>query len=88
MVDASITGLTKDSVVTANAEYEDNTYGWLYQMAKSYVMTANHSAVLRQRHTIWRAIAHANSRITSRHFSIPGPASNTYDDFWELPIDT
>ena len=85
--DASITGLTNDSVVTANSEYEDNTYGWLYQLAKSYVMTANRSAVVRQQHTIPRAIAHASSLITSSTLGIPGPASNTYDDFWELPID-
>ena len=86
--DASITGLTQASVVTANSEYEDNTYGWLYQLAKSYMITGNRTAVLQQRHTIPKAIAHANSLISSGVYGIPGPASNTYDDFWELPLDT
>ena len=85
---ASITGFTNDSVVTANGEYEDNTYGWLYQLAKSYAITGNLSAVMQQKHTIPKAIAHANSLITSAQYMIPGPASNTYDDFWELPLDT
>eukprot|EP01052_Picozoa_sp_SAG31_P006515 SAG31_NODE_300_length_18109_cov_47.887285_20_plen_582_part_00 len=85
---ASITGFTKDSVVTANGEYEDNTYGWLYQLAKSYTITGNRTAVMQQSQAIPKAIAHANSLITSAKFTIPGPASNTYDDFWELPLDT
>lgn len=45
-------------------------------------------AVLEQKDSIPRAIAHAASKIQSSKYSIPGPASNTYDDFWELPIDT
>ena len=52
------------------------------------MVTGNRSAVLAQKNAIPKAIAHANSLITSRHFTIPGPASNTYDDFWELPLDT
>ena len=35
----AISGLDAESVTTANAEYEDNTYGWLYQLAKSYAMS-------------------------------------------------
>jgi uncharacterized protein (DUF608 family) len=75
-------------VVTANAVYVDNTYGWIYQMAKSFVITGNQSAVEEQRGAIIRATAHTASLIQSKRFSqIPGPASNTYDDFCELPID-
>eukprot|EP01050_Picozoa_sp_SAG11_P011145 SAG11_NODE_1160_length_5647_cov_8.048125_3_plen_226_part_00 len=85
----SICGTSPDSVTTANGEYEDNTYGWLYQLAKSYVITGNLSAVLEQKDSIPGAIAHVASKISpASEFVIPGPASNTYDDFWELPIDT
>ena len=84
---AAICGLTPASVTTANGEYEDNTYGWLYQLAKAYKITGNDTSVLAQRTTIPRAIAHAVSLITSEKYNIPGPASNTYDDFWELPLD-
>jgi hypothetical protein len=83
----AITGLTAGSVTAANDEYEDNTLGWLYQLAKAYLWTGNLSAVAEQRATIPLAIAHANSKISGATFGIPGPASNTYDDFWELPID-
>ena len=73
--------------VTMGNEYEDNTYGWLYQLAKSFIITGNISAVQAQKDRIPLAVAHAKSKITSTHYMIPGPASNTYDDFWELPID-
>ena len=84
----AISGFTEADVTTANGEYEDNTYGWLYQLAKSFVVTGNTTAVLAQKERIPAAIAHAASLITSEKFHIPGPASNTYDDFWELPLDT
>ena len=83
----AISGFTEADVTTANGEYEDNTYGWLYQLAKSFVVTGNTTAVLAQKERIPAAIAHAASLITSEKFHIPGPASNTYDDFWELPLD-
>ena len=39
-------------MTTADSEYEDNTYGWLYQLAKSFAMTGNLSRVLAQRQRI------------------------------------
>jgi hypothetical protein len=84
----SICGLTAESVTTANGEYEDNTYGWLYQLAKSYQITGNATSVYAQRENIPRAIEHAASLVTSTKYALPGHASNTYDDFWELPLDT
>ena len=89
---AAITGSDEASVVTANSEYEDNTYGWIYQLAKAFTTTGNLTAVLAQKDAIPRAIAHAASLIAPAasgggKYAIPGPASNTYDDFWELPID-
>jgi uncharacterized protein (DUF608 family) len=86
---ASISGSTPASVTTANGEYEDNTYGWIYQLAKSYKITGNATSVLEQKEAIPRAIEHAASLVKSTTlYRIPGPASNTYDDFWEMPLDT
>jgi uncharacterized protein (DUF608 family) len=84
---ASIGGVTKGSVVCAGQEYEDNTEGWLYQMAKTYMITGNLSRVTLQKDRIIKAIGYANSQTTQTKFRVPGPGSNTYDDFWMLPIE-
>ena len=84
---AGVSGTDPLRPITADSEYEDNTYGWLYQLAKAYTQTNNISAVEAQREQIPRAIQHVLSTVKSDTFDFPGPASNTYDDFWELPLD-
>jgi uncharacterized protein (DUF608 family) len=88
---ASITGVTNDSIVCAMDEYEDNTEGWLYQLAKTFMRTGNLTRVLEQKDRITAAIQYANSQLVSAKgpgsFHLPGAGSNTYDDFWMLPIE-
>ena len=85
---AGVTGATPASAVAQGNEYEDNTYGWLYQMAKA-ISTSGNTTLAKE---IWprvvAATAHAASLIhNGSRYPFPGPASNTYDDFWELPLD-
>ena len=92
---ASITGVTNESIVCAMDEYEDNTEGWLYQLA----LPAGEDI-----HANWQSdegpgaegpdhCCHPVRKLTAgigeRSRLIPSAWRwpNTYDDFWMLPIE-
>jgi non-lysosomal glucosylceramidase len=68
-------------------EYTDNTIGWLYQAAKSWQVTGN-PLFLAFVDRVQPALDFLSSCKASPTFPHLISGSNTYDDFFELPLDS
>ena len=68
-------------------QYTDNTIGWLYQVAKAYTVTADAALLARNAPRVGRAVAFLAAQRSSTVFPHLISGSNTYDDFWELPLN-
>jgi len=83
---AGITG-TDGAAPLGDSEYDDNTIGWLYQVAKHWQQTGDAAFLALHAPRVAPALAFLATRRTSAAFPTLISASNTYDDFWELPLD-
>lgn len=70
-------------------EYNDNTIGWMYQLAKAYQVTGDQGYLQPAIDgRVGRAVDFLTSCKQSTTFTHLMSGSNTYDDFWELPLDS
>jgi non-lysosomal glucosylceramidase len=83
---AGITG-TDGIAPLGGQQYTDNTIGWLYQVAKTWRATADQAFLALHAPRVAAAVAFLASRRASSAFPHLISGSNTYDDFWELPLD-
>ena len=85
---AGITG-TDGAAPLGNSEYNDNTIGFLYQVAKLWQLTGDAALLALHAPRVARALAFLEGlRKSAPRFPTLISGSNTYDDFFELPLDT
>jgi uncharacterized protein (DUF608 family) len=85
---AGITGVD-GAAPLGNSEYNDNTVGWLYQVAKLWQLTGDAALLALHAPRVARALAFLEGlRKSAPRFPTLISGSNTYDDFFELPLDT
>lgn len=84
---AGITG-TDGVAPLGNQQYTDNTIGWLYQVAKAYQITGDIAYIANHSARVYPAMSFLNRlRTAGPTFPTLISGSNTYDDFFELPLD-
>jgi non-lysosomal glucosylceramidase len=83
---AGITG-TDGVAPLGGQEYNDNSISWLAQVAQAYEATGDGAFLAAQAPRVPGVLAFLASLRTSPSYPALISGSNTYDDFWELPLD-
>ena len=84
---AAVTAADGSDAPLGDSQYNDNSVGWLYQVAKAWQATGDAAALRAHAPRVAAVVAFLSTLRKSPAFPALISGTNTYDDFFELPLN-